>query len=659
MGRRARPSRGRQRRGDPVGRAAARRSARSAASRTPTTRRRSSATATSTCSRPTRSSSGSRAPFELVERDGWLYARGIADDKGQLYMLLKAAELLAAAGELPVNLRFACDGEEEIGGHSIVDWIARGRARRRRGDRVRQRHGRARRARRSTSPCAGSATSTSRSAPASATSTPACTAAPRSTRCTRCMQTLSGVLPRDGRLPEPLRVGHRAAVASRARGLDGAAGRRRRDRRGRVAPGRCRRRPRSSTSAPGPSPSVDVHGIAGGSPILQKTVIPVEAEANVSIRLVGRPGSRRSSCPPSSALLREAAPDGAEVEVDGAGRPRRPGSSRRTRRPSSSGSTRSRRCSACGRCSSARAARSRSSPRSPRAASPTILTGFALNESNIHSPNERIPRRVPAARDRDRRGALPPPRRAWVAPRSPLRSQPSSPTGVLERFLRYVRIDTQADEESSTYPSTAKQLDLSRLLVDELREIGLEDVELTEHGYVFATLPGTPGAPVIGLIAHVDTTPESPGAGRRRRSCTRTTTARRSCCPATRARCSTRPRSPSSRRGSGTTSSRATARRCSAPTTRPAWPRSWPPSRISREHAGAARPRCASRFTVDEEVGRGTDHFDLEAFGAEVAYTLDGSGIGELEIETFSARQLQRHDPRAAARTRDRRRASS
>ena len=64
------------------------------------------------------------APFELVERDGWLYARGIADDKGQLFMLLKAAELLAAAGELPVNLRFACDGEEEIGGHSIVDWIA-------------------------------------------------------------------------------------------------------------------------------------------------------------------------------------------------------------------------------------------------------------------------------------------------------------------------------------------------------------------------------------------------------------------------------------------------------------------------------------------------------------------------------------------------------
>src|SRR2546429_4995576 len=62
-------------------------------------------------------------PFELEERDGWLYARGIADDKGQLYTVLKAAELLRQEGALPVNLRVACDGEEEIGGHSIVDFI--------------------------------------------------------------------------------------------------------------------------------------------------------------------------------------------------------------------------------------------------------------------------------------------------------------------------------------------------------------------------------------------------------------------------------------------------------------------------------------------------------------------------------------------------------
>ena len=85
---------------------------------------------------------------------------------------------------------------------------------------------------------------------------------------------------------------------------------------------------------------------------------------------------------------------------------------------------------------------------------------------------------------------------------------------VLERFLRYVVIDTQASVEDTGYPSSTKQLDLSRLLVDELRAIGLEDAELTEHGYVFATLPGTvEEAPTVGLIAHVDTSPDAPGTG--------------------------------------------------------------------------------------------------------------------------------------------------
>src|SRR5436190_553486 len=63
-------------------------------------------------------------PFEPTVRDGWLYARGVADDKGQLYILLKAATLLAEEGALPVNVRIACDGEEEVGGHTIVDWLA-------------------------------------------------------------------------------------------------------------------------------------------------------------------------------------------------------------------------------------------------------------------------------------------------------------------------------------------------------------------------------------------------------------------------------------------------------------------------------------------------------------------------------------------------------
>src|SRR5262249_10251290 len=86
---------------------------------------------------------------------------------------------------------------------------------------------------------------------------------------------------------------------------------------------------------------------------------------------------------------------------------------------------------------------------------------------------------------------------------------------VLERFLRYVRIDTQSSRESETYPSTSKQLDLSRLLAEELHGLGLDDVELTEHGYVLATLPpvGVADGPTVGLLAHVDTSPDAPGTG--------------------------------------------------------------------------------------------------------------------------------------------------
>ena len=121
------------------------------------------------------------APFEPEIRGEYLYARGVADDKGQLYLLLAAARELAQAGELPVNVRFACDGEEETGGHSIVEFLGAGRARRRCGGDLRQRddpprasgiqrgHARARLLPRH------------RSARARATCTPACSAARGST----------------------------------------------------------------------------------------------------------------------------------------------------------------------------------------------------------------------------------------------------------------------------------------------------------------------------------------------------------------------------------------------------------------------------------------------------------------------------------------------
>jgi len=87
-------------------------------------------------------------------------------------------------------------------------------------------------------------------------------------------------------------------------------------------------------------------------------------------------------------------------------------------------------------------------------------------------------------------------------------------SAVLERFLRYVRYDTQADENSTTYPSTSKQLVLLRDLADELRALGLQDAAMDSHGYVTATIPATSAkeVPVIGFIAHVDTSPEMSGA---------------------------------------------------------------------------------------------------------------------------------------------------
>src|SRR3712207_2007712 len=84
---------------------------------------------------------------------------------------------------------------------------------------------------------------------------------------------------------------------------------------------------------------------------------------------------------------------------------------------------------------------------------------------------------------------------------------------LLERFLRYVRVDTQADRDSGAVPSSPGQLELGRLLLAELREAGLGDAAQDATGIVTATLPGSDGAPVVGLIAHVDTSPDAPGAG--------------------------------------------------------------------------------------------------------------------------------------------------
>ena len=211
---------------------------------------------------------------------------------------------------------------------------------------------------------------------------------------------------------------------------------------------------------------------------------------------------------------------------------------------------------------------------------------------------------------------------------------------VLERFLRYARIDTQSAQVSDAYPSTPKQLDLSRLLVEELRAAGLEDAELTEHGYVFATLPGAAECPTVGLNAHVDTSPDASGTG-----VSPQVIRAYDGCPIVLQGDPSQVLDPleneelAARVGhdlvttDGTTllgaDDKAGVAEIMAAVA------------YLADHPDPPHARVRVAFTVDEEVAAGTEHFDLAQFGADVAYTLDGSGLGELQTETFSAKSAK------------------
>ena len=208
---------------------------------------------------------------------------------------------------------------------------------------------------------------------------------------------------------------------------------------------------------------------------------------------------------------------------------------------------------------------------------------------------------------------------------------------VLDRFLRYVRIDTQSRRERRSSPSTPGQLELGRMLVDELRAAGLDDAELDGNGYVMATLPGNDdqGPPTIGLIAHVDTSPDAPGAGvepivHRDYDGGIVELPREG----TRLDPETMPELSSKAghdivTGSGDTllgaDDKAGVAEIMAAVA------------YLAAHPELPRPTLRVGFTPDEEIGEGATLFDLKRFGAVCAYTLDGSELGELQDETFSA----------------------
>jgi tripeptide aminopeptidase len=209
-----------------------------------------------------------------------------------------------------------------------------------------------------------------------------------------------------------------------------------------------------------------------------------------------------------------------------------------------------------------------------------------------------------------------------------------------ERFLRYARIDTQSDEDSDTYPSTAKQLDLLRRLLDELHELGLEDAHIDGHGYVTATIPATieEEVPTIAFFAHVDTAREVTGAN-------------------------VDPQRIRYQGGdivlgdSGQVIRPSESRQLVHHVGHEVITTDGTTLLGADDKAGAAEIMAAAAylaahpeiphgpvkvaFNPDEEVGRGVLHFPVDEFGAYAAYTLDGSTVGEIQAETFSAAQVR------------------
>jgi tripeptide aminopeptidase len=211
---------------------------------------------------------------------------------------------------------------------------------------------------------------------------------------------------------------------------------------------------------------------------------------------------------------------------------------------------------------------------------------------------------------------------------------------LLDRFLRYVRIDTQSRRQRTSSPSTPGQLELARLLVDELTDAGLPDARLDDNGYVVASLDGATAAvgPAVGLVAHVDTSPDVSGQGVEpivhrewdgsvielpREGTRLDPDIMRDLIPK---------RGHDLVTASGDTllgaDNKAGVAAIMAAVAHLA------------AHPELPRPRLRIAFTPDEEIGEGATLFDIERFAAFCAYTIDGSELGELQDETFSAAEV-------------------
>ena len=205
---------------------------------------------------------------------------------------------------------------------------------------------------------------------------------------------------------------------------------------------------------------------------------------------------------------------------------------------------------------------------------------------------------------------------------------------VIDRFLRYVSFDTESDPFSETCPSTAKQKNLGAALVEEMKAIGIQDAYMDANGYVYGTVPGDPSLPTIGLIAHMDTSPDASGADIKTKIVEYNGTdvclneeediwLRQSDYPSLKHHIGKHLIVTDGTTLLGADDKAGVAEIMAA-----------------AEFLMTARCNHATLkigFTPDEEVGRGADLFDVKNFGADYAYTVDGGAIGEIEYENFNA----------------------
>ncbi|WP_347841326.1 peptidase T [uncultured Draconibacterium sp.] len=207
---------------------------------------------------------------------------------------------------------------------------------------------------------------------------------------------------------------------------------------------------------------------------------------------------------------------------------------------------------------------------------------------------------------------------------------------VVERFINYAKQYTTSDPKSKSYPSTDRQLVFMRKLVDELKQIGLKEVEMDEYGYVTATIPakGKKHCPVVGFIAHVDTSPDFSGENVEPQIIEKydgsTVFLKNKVCIDPK-------QFPELLNYKGQDLITADGTTLLGADDKAGVAEIVTAAEILLNSNEFEHGKIRLAFTPDEEIGKGTDHFDVKKFGANFAYTLDGGEIGELEFENFNA----------------------